>query len=85
MPGFFALSTHSVTIEDPLAAEFLSWRATHKSTFRIAYKTISANEAFNTDNELTHVGALVMNGDMTPQEAGDYLEAGLASWYAPHQ
>ena len=84
-PGFFALSNHEVAIEDPLANTFVGWRGTHDSTFRITYKTISASEVFNTDNELNTVAAQVMNGDMSPQDAGDYLEAGLASWYAPHQ
>lgn len=77
MPGFFNLSSNPVTVTDPIANEFLSWLKTYQSTFRITYKTISNSKVFNTDSELTTVAAEVMDGKMTPQQAGDFLQNGL--------
>ena len=85
LPGFFALSNHVVEIDDPISEEFLKWRQEYEGTFRITYKTISSSEVFNTDTELNRVATLVMNGVMTPVEACEHLEEGLASWYEPHQ
>jgi len=82
LPGFFTLSNHPITVEDPVAAEFLSWRDVCESTIRSSYQILSRGEP-NLENELWRVNALMLNGEMTPQEAADTVQEGLASWYEP--
>jgi raffinose/stachyose/melibiose transport system substrate-binding protein len=82
LPGFFTLSDHEITVEDPIAAEFLSWRGECESTIRSSYQILSRGEP-NLENELWRLNALMLNGEVTPQEAGDELQAGLESWYEP--
>lgn len=84
LPGFFTLSNHDITVEDPLAAEFLSWRGECETTIRSSYQILSRGEP-NNENELWRVTALLLNGDLTPQEAADTIQEGLAGWYEPQQ
>ncbi len=84
MPGFFPLSTHAVQTDDPLANTFASWREQCGSTPRISYQIISRGEP-NLDAEINRVTALVMNGEMAPEEAAGVVQEGLASWYEPQQ
>ncbi|MDQ7797311.1 MAG: sugar ABC transporter substrate-binding protein, partial [Spirochaetia bacterium] len=86
LPGFFTLSNHKITLKDPLANEFLSWRATCKSTIRNSYQILSRGDQYgapNLENELWQVSAAVINGTMTPEEAGKRVQAGLDKWYKP--
>ncbi|NOX63314.1 MAG: sugar ABC transporter substrate-binding protein, partial [Chloroflexi bacterium] len=39
----------------------------------------------NLENELWRVSAQVINHDITPEEAAQQIEEGLAKWYPPHQ
>ena len=82
LPGFFPLSNAKVTLDDPLANEFLSWRQECKSTIRNSYQILSRGEP-NLENELWRVSAGVMNGSMTPEQAGQEVQAGLDKWYKP--
>jgi len=84
LPGFFTLSNHKITLTDPLAQEFMSWRDTCKSTIRNSYQILSRGEP-NLENELWRVSAAVINGTLTPEQAGQEIEDGLAKWYEPHQ
>lgn len=84
LPGFFSLSDHTVTIEDPVAQEFVSWRGSGKSTIRNSYAILSRGTP-NLENELWNVSAQVINGAMTPEEAAEKIQSGLAKWYAPQQ
>ena len=84
LPGFFSLSSHTVELEDEVSKEFVGWRETCNSTIRNSYQILSRGTP-NLENELWNVSSQVLNGTMTPQEAGTTLEAGLAKWYAPHQ
>ena len=86
LPGFFTLSNHKITLKDPLANEFLSWRTTCKSTIRNSYQILSRGDQYgapNLENELWQVSAAVINGTMTPEEAGKRVQAGLDKWYKP--
>src|SRR3546814_3210594 len=56
LPGFFSLSKHQVTLDDPTAAEFLSWRGECQSTNRNSYQILSRGEP-NLENELWNVSA----------------------------
>jgi raffinose/stachyose/melibiose transport system substrate-binding protein len=82
LPGFFPLSNAKVTLDDPLANEFLSWRQECKSTIRNSYQILSRGEP-NLENELWRVSAAVMNKSMTPEQAGQEIQTGLEKWYKP--
>lgn len=82
LPGFFTLSNHEITIEDELAAEFLSWRSECESTIRSAYQILSRGEP-NNELELWNASARLLNGELTAQEAADQVQTGLAAWYEP--
>ena len=82
LPGFFTLSNHDIEVEDPLAAEFLSWRGECETTIRSSYQILSRGEP-NNENDLWNVTAQLLNGELTPQEAADIVQQGLESWYEP--
>jgi raffinose/stachyose/melibiose transport system substrate-binding protein len=82
LPGFFPLSNAKVTLDDPLANEFLSWRQQCKSTIRNSYQILSRGEP-NLENELWRVSAAVMNKSMTPEQASQEIQTGLEKWYKP--
>lgn len=84
LPGFFPLANHDVTLDDPLAQEFLSWRGECESTIRSSYQILSRGTP-NNENDLWNASAQVLNATQTPQEAADAVQRGLASWYEPQQ
>jgi len=83
LPGFFPLSNAKVTIKDPVAQEFVSWRGQCKSTIRNSYQILSRGKP-NLENELWNVTAQVMNGAMKPADAAAQIQKGLESWYKPN-
>lgn len=84
LPGFFSLSNATFEVENPLAAEFLSWRERCDSTIRVAHQILSRGEP-NTWNTMWGVSANVINGTMTAAEAAAQLQSGLEAWYEPQQ
>ncbi|NUB45427.1 carbohydrate ABC transporter substrate-binding protein [Fertoebacter nigrum] len=84
LPGFFPLSSTPVTLEDPLAQEFLNWRATCKSSIRSTYQILSRGTP-NLENETWNASANVIKGTETPEAAAARLQEGLASWYEPQK
>lgn len=82
LPGFFSLSNNKITLKDPLAQEFLSWRSNSKSTIRNSYQILSRGEP-NLENELWRLSAGVINGTITPEDAGKQAQASLDKWYKP--
>ena len=82
LPGFFSLAKQPVTLTDPLAQEFQSWRNDCQSTIRNSYQILSRGDP-NLENELWRVSAAVINGTMTPEQAGQEIQAGLDKWYKP--
>ena len=82
LPGFFPLSSAPVTLEDPLAQEFVSWRETCNSTIRSTYQILSRGTP-NLENETWNASAQVIKGAETPEAAGARLQEGLSSWYGP--
>jgi raffinose/stachyose/melibiose transport system substrate-binding protein len=84
LPGFFTLADVDVTLEDPLAQEFVDWRGECESTIRNSYQILSRGEP-NLENELWRVSAQVMNGDLTPADAAQEIQEGLENWYEPQQ
>ena len=84
IPGFFPLSDAEVSLEDPLAQEFIGWRDQCESTIRPFHQIVSRGTP-NLSNESWTASANVMRGTWTPEEAGAHLQDGLSSWYEPHQ
>ncbi len=82
LPGFYPLSKEAVTINDPLAQEFASWRAECQSTIRSTYAILSRGTP-NLENETWNASVQVIKGAETPEAAGARLQAGLDSWYKP--
>ncbi len=82
LPGFFTLSDHSITLEDPIAQEFLDWRNECNSTIRSAYQILSRGEP-NNELDLWNYSAQVLNGDVSPEEAATKVQEGLEAWYEP--
>lgn len=82
LPGFFTLANHDVSLTDPIAQEFLSWRGECESTIRNSYQILSRGEP-NLENELWRVGAAVINGTLTPEQAATEIQTGLDKWYTP--
>jgi raffinose/stachyose/melibiose transport system substrate-binding protein len=80
LPGFFTLSDHPVTLEDPLAQEFLDWRSECESTIRNSYQILSRGEP-NLENELWDTSAQVINETMSPADAAQQVQDGLERWY----
>lgn len=84
LPGFFPLSSAPVTLEDPLAQEFISWRGECESSIRSTYQILSRGTP-NLENETWNASAAVIKGTETPEDAGKRLQEGLASWYEPQK
>ncbi len=84
LPGFFSLSSFDVAMDDPLAQEFVSWRGECGSTIRSTYQILSRGTP-NLENETWNASAQVIKGEESPEDAGQRLQDGLATWYAPHQ
>lgn len=84
LPGFFSLSDHAISLDDPLAQEVMDWRQIAESTIRNSYQILSRGEP-NLENQLWNLSAQVMNGDITPKEAAQSAQNGLEQWYGPQQ
>ncbi len=82
LPGFFSLHSTPVTLTDPLAQEFASWRGPCESTIRNSAQILSRGEP-NLEQELWEISARVLNGSMDPAEGARRLQAGLDAWYTP--
>jgi len=83
LPGFFSLANEPVSLADPLAQEFVSWRGECESTIRNSYQILSRGEDINLENEMWAVSASVLNGTLTPADAAQRLQDGLDTWYTP--
>ncbi|SHE96264.1 MULTISPECIES: ABC transporter substrate-binding protein [Litoreibacter] len=84
LPGFFPLSSAPVTLEDPLAQEFISWRGECESSIRSTYQILSRGTP-NLENETWNASVAVIKGEESPEDAGKRLQEGLASWYDPQK
>ena len=84
LPGFFPLHDYAITIKDPVANEFLSWRKDHEGTFRMTYYKLSDQKP-DAETDLWTASSRILNKKMKPEEAARWMECRLASWYAPHK
>jgi raffinose/stachyose/melibiose transport system substrate-binding protein len=83
LPGFFPLADVKYSLSDPVAQEFASWRTKWPTSFRCSYQILSRNANPNNENDLWNVCAQILNGSMTPQQAADFVQKDLTSWYKP--
>nr|WP_292767162.1 ABC transporter substrate-binding protein [Mesorhizobium sp.] len=82
LPGFFGLIQTPKAIDQPLAAQFASWRSRCKSTLRSTDAVLSRGTP-DLAGETRLKATAVVNGAETPQEAATELQNGLDSWYRP--
>jgi raffinose/stachyose/melibiose transport system substrate-binding protein len=61
---------------------FFPLSQTCESTIRNSYQILSRGEP-NLENELWRVSAAVINGSLTPDQAGQEIQTGLEKWYKP--
>ncbi|HYZ74648.1 MAG TPA: ABC transporter substrate-binding protein [Chthoniobacterales bacterium] len=85
LPGFFPLADGDFIFNDPVAQEFASWIKGAPTSFRCSYQILSRNANPNNENDLWNACAQVLNGTFTPQQAADFVQKDLASWYKPQQ
>jgi raffinose/stachyose/melibiose transport system substrate-binding protein len=83
LPGFFPLANVKYSLQDPVAQEFVSWRTDGPTSFRCSYQILSRNANPNNENDLWNACAQILNGTETPQQAADFVQKDLASWYKP--
>jgi raffinose/stachyose/melibiose transport system substrate-binding protein len=84
LPGFFPLSSHKASFDDPLSDEFASWRETCEETIRVDRQIVSRGTP-NLVTETWTRSANVIRGTESPEEAAAAMQNGLASWYGPQQ
>jgi raffinose/stachyose/melibiose transport system substrate-binding protein len=82
-PGFFSLGDHEVTLSDPLAAEFLSWRQECGETIRLFDQFLSRGAPSGNDL-MTEGGVyLMVQGNTTAADLAQQIQDGLDEWYEP--
>lgn len=84
IPGFYPLNQNSIQIKDAYANDFYALSEGKEVDARFVWPELQAGEPDG--YLLTQTAALaVVKGSMTPQEAADYLQEGLESWFTPTQ
>lgn len=84
LPGFFPIHSEAPALENEHAATFIGLNEGRGLDVRWAWPVLlgGAPDGYT----LMQNGAIgVINGDLTPQEAADALQEGLAEWYEPAQ
>lgn len=73
LSGFFSLSKHTVAINDPLSLEMMNWRKECDDTIRINAEKL--NRVWpSMEEELWYVNVKVVNQEMTPEQAAQYIQ-----------
>ncbi len=80
LPGFFPIHLQAPEVSDPIAAEFLALNQGAAGT-DVRWAWDGLLDGTPDGYTLMQDGAIaVINGTMTPQEAADALQNGLAEW-----
>lgn len=77
LPGFFPMTTHDISVDNPHAQRFLEMRDEVAGTDIRFYMT--GGDPSSVDL-MTSDGVAVLAGDMTPEEAAESLYEGVSSW-----
>jgi raffinose/stachyose/melibiose transport system substrate-binding protein len=73
LSGFYSLSNHPVTVNDPLGQDMLNWRKECDDTIRLNAERL--NRVWPPlEDELRYVNVKVINQEMTPQQAGQHIQ-----------
>jgi len=73
LSGFFSLSKHHVAVNDPLGQEMMNWRKECDDTIRINAEKL--NRVWpSMEEELWYANVKVINQEMTPEQAGQYIQ-----------
>jgi raffinose/stachyose/melibiose transport system substrate-binding protein len=74
LTGYFTLSNHPVTVSDPLSQQMLKWRQECQDTTRL--NTQKINRVWpSMEDELRYINVKVLNQDITPEQAGQYIQS----------
>ncbi len=84
LPGFFPLSIHQVSIDNPLARTFLTWRNECRSTIRVAAQKLSRGTPA-LQLELWDASVDAITGTSSAEQIAARLQKNLTKWYAPQQ
>ncbi|KGE71028.1 ABC transporter substrate-binding protein [Spirochaeta lutea] len=84
LPGFFPMISNAPQLDNPYANAFLSMNTGRGLDVRWPWpKMMSGNPS---GYNLMMSGSIgVLTGELTPQQAADALQSGLAQWYPPAQ
>ncbi len=73
LSGFYSLSSHPVTVNDPLGQEMLNWRKECDDTIRLNAERL--NRVWPPlEDELRYVNVRVINQEMTPEHAAQHIQ-----------
>jgi raffinose/stachyose/melibiose transport system substrate-binding protein len=83
--GFFPMARNAAKIDDPHANAFLELNAGRGTDVRLTWPRLMTAPSGEVAgyNLFNQAAVSVMTGKMTPQEAADSVQAGLAKYYAP--
>ena len=81
-PGFFPLADYKVDVKDPLAAQFLSWRQSCKSSIRVFYQFLGRGNPSGI-NLMNDNVTLMMQGKAKPADVAKTIQTGLDQWFKP--
>lgn len=84
IPGFYPLNETSITLQDKHANDFYALHEGKDVDARFVWPELQSGDPDG--YLLTQTAALaVVKGSMTPQQAADYLQEGLETWFTPTQ
>lgn len=84
LPGFFPMHVQAPALTNQHANDFLKLSKEHDTDVRFTWEKLM--EESPSGYTLVQDGAVaVLNGTMTPQEAANALQTGLAEWFEPAQ
>ncbi len=82
--GFFPLSDHTIDIQDPVAAEMVSWREDCQSTIRLNAQIMNRGDP-NMESAMWVTHSRLLNGKIDAEKAASVIQQGFEHWYEPQQ
>jgi raffinose/stachyose/melibiose transport system substrate-binding protein len=84
LPGFFPMHTQAPELDNPQANTFLELSSAYETDIRFTWEDLM--EGLPSAYTLIEDGTMaVVSGELTPQQAADQLQTGLAEWFEPAQ
>jgi raffinose/stachyose/melibiose transport system substrate-binding protein len=83
LPGFFSLNAQApLQVASPLARSFAAWRSECATTIRPTYQWLMRGTP-NLEDEFWRTSAAVIEGQLTPEAAGQHLQGVLQRGHKP--